>query len=153
MTSEGIGNWPGVLFKDDDSTSEDYEIGEVREDDEVEEILNELLLEGENADDTSDLEHIIWVSGDSIQAYEAFEDVVVFDTVHQINPYDMPLGLWVESLKTKDQVEVAIKELKKVIHYLKGMPEVQENSIDLEHGVLNVDECDVKNLITSTTKG
>ncbi|KAG2391402.1 Protein FAR1-RELATED SEQUENCE 11 [Vigna angularis] len=61
--------------------------------------------------------------------------------------------LEVESLKTKDRVEVATKELKKVIHYLKGMPDVQENSIDLEHGVLNVDECDVENPITSKTKG
>ncbi|WVZ14801.1 hypothetical protein V8G54_012367 [Vigna mungo] len=61
--------------------------------------------------------------------------------------------LEVESLKTKDRVEVATKELKKVIHCLKGMPEVQENSIDLEHGVLNVDECDVENPITSKTKG
>ncbi|WVY99058.1 hypothetical protein V8G54_031209 [Vigna mungo] len=61
--------------------------------------------------------------------------------------------LEVESLKTKDRVEVATKELKKVIHYLKGMPKVQENSIDLEHGVLNVDECDVENPITSKTKG
>ncbi|BAT85940.1 hypothetical protein VIGAN_04354100 [Vigna angularis var. angularis] len=59
----------------------------------------------------------------------------------------------VESLKTKDRVEVATKELKKVIHYLKGMHDVQENSIDLEHGVLNVDECDVENPITSKTKG
>ncbi|BAT88181.1 hypothetical protein VIGAN_05162700 [Vigna angularis var. angularis] len=61
--------------------------------------------------------------------------------------------LEVESLKIKDRVEVATKELKKVIHYLKGMPEVQENSIDLEHDVLNVDECDVENPITSKTKG
>ncbi|WVY91073.1 hypothetical protein V8G54_036587, partial [Vigna mungo] len=59
----------------------------------------------------------------------------------------------VESIKTKDRVEVATKELKKVIHYVKSMPEVQENSIDLEHGVLNVDECDVENPITSKTKG
>ncbi|WVZ05667.1 hypothetical protein V8G54_019013 [Vigna mungo] len=61
--------------------------------------------------------------------------------------------LEVESLKTKDRVKVDIKELNKVVHYLKGMPEVQENSIDLEHGVLNVDECDVENPITSKTKG
>ncbi|WVZ08960.1 hypothetical protein V8G54_022306 [Vigna mungo] len=61
--------------------------------------------------------------------------------------------LEVESLKTKDRVEVATKELKKVIHCLKDMLEVQENSIDLEHGVLNVDECDVENPITSKTKG
>ncbi|WVY94178.1 hypothetical protein V8G54_033266 [Vigna mungo] len=61
--------------------------------------------------------------------------------------------LEVDSLKTKDRVEVATKELKKVTHYLKGMPEVQENSIDLEHGIVNVDECDVENPITSKTKG
>ncbi|WVZ00452.1 hypothetical protein V8G54_026521 [Vigna mungo] len=215
-------------------------------------------------DESNKLEHIIWVFGDSIRAYEAFGDVVVFDTTYRINRYDMSLGLWVgvynqikldkrrkcvksimktsflieeqatsiltpyafellqheielstkyaatvidndsysvqhhtklgggrsndyfsipeeylpsrwrrestlipqsrhiinyndnfsvESLKTKDQVEVATKELKKVIHCLKGMPEVQENSIDLEHGVLNVDQCDAENPITSKTKG
>ncbi|XP_019434789.1 PREDICTED: protein FAR1-RELATED SEQUENCE 11-like isoform X2 [Lupinus angustifolius] len=46
-------------------------------------------------DDNNKLEHIIWVFGDSIRAYEAFGDVVVFDTTYRINRYDMPLGLWV----------------------------------------------------------
>ncbi|KAK7244241.1 hypothetical protein RIF29_39060 [Crotalaria pallida] len=42
----GIGNWPVVLFRDDNSTSEDDEVGEVREDDEIEEILSEPLPQG-----------------------------------------------------------------------------------------------------------
>ncbi|KAF1860585.1 hypothetical protein Lal_00021629, partial [Lupinus albus] len=46
-------------------------------------------------DESNKLEHIIWVFGDSIRAYEAFGDVVVFDTTYRINRYDMPLGLWV----------------------------------------------------------
>ncbi|XP_019436130.1 PREDICTED: protein FAR1-RELATED SEQUENCE 11-like [Lupinus angustifolius] len=46
-------------------------------------------------DESNKLEHIIWVFGDSIRAYEAFGDVVVFDTTYQINHYDMPFGLWV----------------------------------------------------------
>ncbi|KAK2359019.1 protein FAR1-RELATED SEQUENCE [Trifolium repens] len=46
-------------------------------------------------DENNKLEHIIWVFGDSIRAYEAFGDVVVFDTTYRINRYDMPLGIWV----------------------------------------------------------
>ncbi|XP_052736674.1 protein FAR1-RELATED SEQUENCE 11-like [Vigna angularis] len=46
-------------------------------------------------DESNKLEHIIWVFGDSMRAYEAFGDVVVFDTTYRINRYDMPLGLWV----------------------------------------------------------
>ncbi|KAF1872558.1 hypothetical protein Lal_00016860, partial [Lupinus albus] len=46
-------------------------------------------------DESNKLEYIIWVFGDSIRAYEAFGDVVVFDTTYRINCYDMPLGLWV----------------------------------------------------------
>ncbi|KAF1858990.1 hypothetical protein Lal_00000813 [Lupinus albus] len=45
-------------------------------------------------DESNKLEHIIWVFGDSIRAYEAFGDVVVFDTT--INHHDLPLGLWIE---------------------------------------------------------
>jgi hypothetical protein len=41
------------------------------------------------------LEHIVWAFGDSIRAYEAFGDVVVFDTTYRINRYEMPLGIWV----------------------------------------------------------
>ncbi|KAK2418835.1 protein FAR1-RELATED SEQUENCE [Trifolium repens] len=46
-------------------------------------------------DENNKLEHIIWVFGDSIRAYEAFEDVVVFYTTYRINRYDMPLEIWV----------------------------------------------------------
>ncbi|WVZ05666.1 hypothetical protein V8G54_019012 [Vigna mungo] len=46
-------------------------------------------------DENNKLEHIIWVFCDSIRAYEAFGDVVVFNTTYRINRYDMPLGLWV----------------------------------------------------------
>ena len=53
MTSEGIGNWPEGFLRDDDSTSADDEIREVSEDDEIEEILNEPLPEGEHANDST----------------------------------------------------------------------------------------------------
>ena len=46
-------------------------------------------------DENKKLEHIILAFGDSVRAYEAFGDVVVFDTTYRINRYDMPLGLWV----------------------------------------------------------
>jgi len=46
-------------------------------------------------DESNKLEHIMWAFGDSIQAYESFGDVVVFDTTYRINRYDMPLGIWV----------------------------------------------------------
>ncbi|KAF1862683.1 hypothetical protein Lal_00013444 [Lupinus albus] len=46
-------------------------------------------------DEINKLEHIIWAFGDSVRAYEAFGDVIVFDTTYRINRYDMPLGLWV----------------------------------------------------------
>ncbi|KAF1860265.1 hypothetical protein Lal_00037603 [Lupinus albus] len=49
-------------------------------------------------DESNKLEHIIWVFGDSIRAYVAFRDVVVFDTIYRISHYDMPIGLWVGSL-------------------------------------------------------
>ena len=38
----------------------------------------------------------MWAFGDSVWAYESFEDVVVFDTTCLINWYDMPLGLWIK---------------------------------------------------------
>ncbi|WVY92947.1 hypothetical protein V8G54_032035 [Vigna mungo] len=53
MTSEGIGNWPECFLRGDDSTSADDEIREVNEDDEIEEILNEPLPEGEYANDST----------------------------------------------------------------------------------------------------
>jgi len=46
-------------------------------------------------DENNKLEHIIWAFGDSIRAYEAFGDVIVFDTTYRINRYDMPLGILV----------------------------------------------------------
>ncbi|XP_024640710.1 protein FAR1-RELATED SEQUENCE 11-like [Medicago truncatula] len=45
-------------------------------------------------DESNKLEHIVWAFGDSIRAYEAFGDVVVFDTTYRINRYGMPLGIW-----------------------------------------------------------
>ncbi|KAH1042685.1 hypothetical protein GYH30_024810 [Glycine max] len=244
-------------------------------------------------DENNKLEHIIWVFGDSIRAYEAFGDAVIFDTTYGINRYDMPHGLWIGSfmsfvkgkclqtiltdedlaleeaistefpntkhafciwhivaklstwfsfplgsrynefkyefhrlynlecavdfenngknqageearmrkkyhnpsirtsfpieehvatiltpyafellqheielstkyaatktkvkcLKTKDRVEVVVKELKRIIELVKGMPEVQEDSIELEHFAPNDNECDVKNFMISKTKG
>ena len=53
MTSEGIGNWPEGFLRDDDSTSAEDEIREVGEDDEIEEILNEPLSEGEYTNDST----------------------------------------------------------------------------------------------------
>ena len=46
-------------------------------------------------DENNKLEHIIWAFGDSIRAYEAFGDVIFFDTTYRINRYDMPLGILV----------------------------------------------------------
>ncbi|KAJ1407461.1 hypothetical protein SESBI_24268 [Sesbania bispinosa] len=62
-------------------------------------------------------------------------------------------SLEVKSLKTKDRVEVATKELEKVIQKIKVMPEIQEHSVELEHDVLNDSECNVENPIISKTKG
>nr|KYP52471.1 hypothetical protein KK1_025591 [Cajanus cajan] len=63
--------------------------------------------------------------------------------------------LEVESLKTKDRVKVATKELGKVIQIIKVMPEIQEKSIELEHDVPNNSGCEleVENPIISKTKG
>ncbi|KAK7275372.1 hypothetical protein RIF29_16488 [Crotalaria pallida] len=58
-----------------------------------------------------------------------------------------------ESLKTKDRVEIATIELKKIIELVKRMPEIQEHTIDIEHDVPNGDDCDVENPIVSKTKG
>lgn len=62
--------------------------------------------------------------------------------------------LEIESLKTKDRVEVATKELEKLIQFVKGMPEVQEQSTNLEHDISYDNGCDVvKNPVISKTKG
>ncbi|KAL6531989.1 hypothetical protein OROGR_010686 [Orobanche gracilis] len=61
--------------------------------------------------------------------------------------------LEVETLKTKDRVEVATKELERVIELVKGMSEVPEQTIDLEHRVRDDNDYDVENPITSKTKG
>ncbi|KAI4374358.1 hypothetical protein MLD38_012363 [Melastoma candidum] len=41
------------------------------------------------------LEHIAWSYASSRQSYEAYGDVVVFDTSHRLEPYDMIFGIWV----------------------------------------------------------
>lgn len=61
--------------------------------------------------------------------------------------------LEVESFKTKDRTEVVTKELQKVIQMVKGMPENQEQSLDLEHDIPNNNECSVQNPIVSKSKG
>ncbi|KAJ0715231.1 putative transcription factor FAR family [Helianthus annuus] len=40
------------------------------------------------------LEHIAWTYGSSVRSYESFGDVVVFDTTHRLDAYDMILGIW-----------------------------------------------------------
>ncbi|XP_045810322.1 protein FAR1-RELATED SEQUENCE 11-like [Trifolium pratense] len=42
--------------------------------------------------ESNKLEHIIWVFGDSIRAYECFWRC---STTYRINCYDMPHGIWV----------------------------------------------------------
>ncbi|KAG5054601.1 hypothetical protein JHK85_007111 [Glycine max] len=104
--------------------------------------------------------------------------MVVFDTTNRINHYDMPLGLWVGvdnhensiffscvllqdekicsftwALKKEDRVKVATKEVERVIELVKGMAEVQEHSIELEHDVSNNNEYDVENPMISKAKG
>ncbi|KAJ1394536.1 hypothetical protein SESBI_34113 [Sesbania bispinosa] len=63
--------------------------------------------------------------------------------------------LEVESLKTKDRVEVATKELGKVIQIIKSMPKIQEKSTEMERDVPNHSGCEVEveNPIISKTKG
>ncbi|KAE9620005.1 hypothetical protein Lalb_Chr02g0159221 [Lupinus albus] len=61
--------------------------------------------------------------------------------------------LEVESLKTKDRVVVATKELERVIELVKNMSGVLEQTINLENDVRDDDDCDVENPITSKTKG
>lgn len=46
-------------------------------------------------DSNNRLEHIAWSYASSIRLYEAFGDVVVFDTTHRLDAYDMLLGIWI----------------------------------------------------------
>lgn len=41
------------------------------------------------------LEHIAWSYSSSIKFYEVFGDVVVLDTTHRVDAYDMLLGIWI----------------------------------------------------------
>lgn len=41
------------------------------------------------------LEHIAWLYSSSLRSYEAFGDVVVFDTTHRLEAFDMLLGIWI----------------------------------------------------------
>ncbi|XP_073066191.1 protein FAR1-RELATED SEQUENCE 11-like [Primulina eburnea] len=41
------------------------------------------------------LEHIAWSYSSSIKLYEVFGDVVVLDTTHRVDAYDMLLGIWI----------------------------------------------------------
>ena len=61
--------------------------------------------------------------------------------------------LEVECLKKEDRVKVATKEVERVIELVKGMAEVQEHSIELEHDVSNNNEYDVENPMISKAKG
>uniref|UniRef100_A0A2P2JKR2 Uncharacterized protein n=1 Tax=Rhizophora mucronata TaxID=61149 RepID=A0A2P2JKR2_RHIMU len=40
------------------------------------------------------LENIAWSYASSIQSYEIFGDAVVFDTMHHLTAFDMPLSIW-----------------------------------------------------------
>ncbi|KAL0437667.1 UNVERIFIED_CONTAM: protein FAR1-RELATED SEQUENCE 11 [Sesamum radiatum] len=46
-------------------------------------------------DSNNRLEHIAWSYASSIRLYDAFGDVVVFDTTHRLDAYDMLLGIWI----------------------------------------------------------
>ncbi|KAF1892490.1 hypothetical protein Lal_00010956 [Lupinus albus] len=61
--------------------------------------------------------------------------------------------LEIESLKTKDRVVVATKELERVIELVKNMSGVPEQTINLENDVRDDDDSDIENPITSKTKG
>ncbi|KAK1275587.1 Protein FAR1-RELATED SEQUENCE 11 [Acorus gramineus] len=41
------------------------------------------------------LENIAWSYASSVQSYEMFGDVIIFDTTHRLAAFDMPLGIWV----------------------------------------------------------
>ncbi|KAH6808511.1 FAR1-related sequence 11 [Perilla frutescens var. frutescens] len=46
-------------------------------------------------DSNNRLEHIAWSFASSIRQYETFGDVLVFDTTHRLDAYDMLLGIWI----------------------------------------------------------
>lgn len=46
-------------------------------------------------DSNNRLEHMAWSYASSIRLYETFGDVVVFDTTHRLDAYDMLLGIWI----------------------------------------------------------
>ncbi|KAF1872468.1 hypothetical protein Lal_00016767, partial [Lupinus albus] len=72
---------------------------------------------------------------------------------HAIEFRSMMQWLEVETLKTKDRVVVATKELERVIELVKNMSGVPKQTINLENDVRDDDDYDVENLITSKTKG
>ena len=41
------------------------------------------------------LNHVAWSYGSSVQTFESFGDVVIFDITHRLDAYDMLLGIWV----------------------------------------------------------
>lgn len=41
------------------------------------------------------LEYMAWSYASSIRLYDAFGDVVIFDTTHRLDTYDMLLGVWI----------------------------------------------------------
>lgn len=41
------------------------------------------------------LENIAWSYASSVQSYDVFGDVVVFDTTHRLTAFNMPLGIWI----------------------------------------------------------
>lgn len=41
------------------------------------------------------LEHIAWSYSSSVELYEVFGDVVVLDTTHRVDAFDMLLGIWI----------------------------------------------------------
>ncbi|KAL8257345.1 hypothetical protein R6Q59_029386 [Mikania micrantha] len=45
-------------------------------------------------DANNHLDHIAWTYGSSVRSFESFGDVVVFDTTHRLDAYDMILGMW-----------------------------------------------------------
>ncbi|KAM0932630.1 putative transcription factor FAR family [Dioscorea sansibarensis] len=47
-----------------------------------------------SVDENDKLEHVAWSYPDSIRAYRAFGDAVVFDTTYRLYAYDRPFGVW-----------------------------------------------------------
>ncbi|CAI9101516.1 OLC1v1038856C1 [Oldenlandia corymbosa var. corymbosa] len=46
-------------------------------------------------DTNNRLENIAWSYASSMQLYDIFGDVVIFDTTHRLTAFDMPLAIWV----------------------------------------------------------